>query len=129
MSPETQTSAVAIVQSLDRELRGGLAIVQPAKTTNTAPASGSSDNVGIEVRSGTGTPAPNQAAPGSASAGSTDNSQPVAGTPATPAPAGANELQTSADSQNANQQPANQDQKDSSSKKKQKKGLRKLVPF
>jgi outer membrane protein assembly factor BamD len=129
MSPETQTSAVAIVQSLDRELRGGLAIVQPAKTTNTAPASGSSDNVGIEVRSGTGTPAPNQAAPGSASAGSTDNSQPVAGTPATPAAAGSNELQTSADSQNANQQPANQDQKDSSSKKKQKKGLRKLVPF
>jgi outer membrane protein assembly factor BamD len=130
MAPEAQISAVAIVQSLDRELKGEAAIVQPAKSTNAAPAAGSDDKVGIEIRSGVGTPGPNQAAPGSASAGATDNSQPVTGAPATPAPAGANELQTSSDPQNGNQPAANQpDQKDSSSKKKQKKGLRKLVPF
>jgi len=129
MAPETQTSAVAIVQSLDRELRGATAVVQPAAaTTNAAPATGG-DKVGIEIRGGTGTPGSNQPAPGSASAGSTDNSQPATGAPATPAPAGNNELQSS-DSQNGDTQAATQtDQKDSSSKKKQKKGLRKLVPF
>jgi outer membrane protein assembly factor BamD len=115
MQDETVTSAAAIVSDLKNQMNGA----QPGQ------------NIGVQaVSSGTGTPGENEKAPTSQSASpSTD------GTAPTPAPAQVNEIQKSdtaaapatTDGQAATA-PADPKQ-ESSSKKKNKKGLRKLIPF
>ena len=115
MQDETVTSAAAIVSDLKSQMNGA----QPGQ------------NIGVQaVSSGTGTPGENEKAPTSQSA-----SPATDGTAATPAPAQVNEIQKSdtaaapatTDSQAATA-PADPKQ-ESSSKKKNKKGLRKLIPF
>lgn len=114
MAEEEVTSAAAMVQDLNSRLLG------------ITPVAQSSQKIGIDaVSGGTGVPPANQPAPGSSSA---EAAPPAA------APAQVNELQKPADSnapaaaQNG-QQNQTDDKQDSSSKKKGKKGLRKLIPF
>lgn len=101
-----------------------------------------SQNIGVQaVGTGTGTPAENEKAPGSAG---TESS--AEGSAPTPAPAQVNEIQKSSgtqasttqtpetqastdNSQTANSQNQADPKQESTSKKKGKKGLRKLIPF
>jgi outer membrane protein assembly factor BamD len=115
MQDETVTSAAAIVSDLKSQMNGA----QPGQ------------NIGVQaVSSGAGTPGENEKAPTSQSA-----SPATDGTAPTPAPAQVNEIQKSdtaaapatTDGQAATA-PADPKQ-ESSSKKKNKKGLRKLIPF
>jgi outer membrane protein assembly factor BamD len=115
LQDETVTSAAAIVNDLKSQMNGA----QPGQ------------NIGVEaISGGTGTPGENEKAPTSQSVSpSTDGAAP------TPAPAQVNEIQKSdtaaapatTDGQAATT-PADPKQ-ESSSKKKNKKGLRKLIPF
>lgn len=114
MQDETVTSAAAIVSDLKSQMNGA----QPGQ------------NIGVQaVSSGTGTPGENEKAPTSQSA-----SPATDGTAATPAPAQVNEIQKSdtaaapATTDGQATPPADPKQ-ESSSKKKNKKGLRKLIPF
>jgi outer membrane protein assembly factor BamD len=113
LQEETVTNAAAIVNDLTKQLNGA----QP------------SQNIGMKaVGTGTGTPAANEAAPGTSS-GSTS----AEGTAPKPAPAQVNEIQksdtgTQAAATDSQAKPADPKQ-ESSSKKKEKKGLRKLIPF
>lgn len=115
MQDETVTSAAAIVNDLKSQMNGA----QPGQ------------NIGVQaVSSGTGTPGENEKAPTSQSATpSTD------GTAPTPAPAQVNEIQksdTAAAPATTNGQAATapaDPKQESSSKKKNKKGLHKLIPF
>jgi outer membrane protein assembly factor BamD len=114
MAEEEVTSAAAMVQDLNSRLLG------------ITPVAQSSQKIGIDaVSGGTGVPPANQPAPGSSSA---------EGAPPAAAPAQVNELQKPADAnapaaaQNGKQNQTD-DKQDSSSKKKGKKGLRKLIPF
>src|SRR4029077_4471256 len=114
LSEETVMSAPAMVNELTNQING----VQP------------SQSVGVQaIGTGAGKPGGNEAAPTSqqqASASSTDGQAP------TPAPAQVNETQKpSTGTQVASaDQPAPVDPKqESSSKKKGKNGLRKLIPF
>jgi outer membrane protein assembly factor BamD len=114
MAEEEVTSAAAMVQDLNSRLLG------------ITPVAQSSQKIGIDaVSGGTGLPPANQPAPGSSSA---------EGAPPAAAPAQVNELQKPADpnapaaAQNGKQNQTD-DKQDSSSKKKGKKGLRKLIPF
>jgi outer membrane protein assembly factor BamD len=116
MNPPTDVSAVAIMKELENRLKG------PAPS-----------DVSVEpVKGGSGTPpGPNQPPPNS-----TNNAQPATGNGPTPAPQRTNDIQnSSSDAPNSAQpvsaQPGtdNAQGKDSTSQKKKKKGLRKLVPF
>ena len=113
LQEETVTNAAAIVNDLTNQLNGA----QP------------SQNIGIKaVAAGTGTPAANEAAPGTPSGGTSGE-----GTAPKPAPAQVNEIQksdTGTQAAGADSKAAPVDRKqESSSKKKEKKGLRKLIPF
>lgn len=112
MQEETVTSAPALINDLTRQING-------------APPS---QNIGVQaVGTGTGTPGANEKPPG------TQDSTPAEGTAPKPAPAQVNEIQkadpatqtATADSQTTPADP----KQESSSKKKGKKGLRKLIPF
>ena len=112
LQEETVTNAAAIVNDLTNQLNG----MQP------------SQNIGIKaVGTGTGTPAANEAAPGTQAGTSTEGTAPK------PAPAQVNEIQksdtgTQAAGTDLQAKPVDRKQ-ESSSKKKEKKGLRKLIPF
>ncbi len=126
LQEEKVASAPALVHELQAEMIGA--------TATPAPASGQSqENVGIAaVSAGTGTPAPNQAPPGSSAQSNT-------ATPPAAAPPQVNEIQNSSPSvqpENATTSADKTDSKpkadakqESTSKKKKKKGLRKLIPF
>ncbi len=112
LQEESVTSAPALVNDLTRQLNG----VQP------------SQNIGVQaVGTGTGTPDANEKPPG------TQDTTPTEGEAPKPAPAQVNEIQK----QDPATQVATADNKaapvdskqESSSKKKGKKGLRKLIPF
>jgi len=124
LQEETVTSAPALVNDLKTQMTG------------VAP----SNNIGVQaVGTGTGTPDANEKAPG------TTDTTPTEGTAPKPAPPQVNEIQkqdsatqpasqtatttdgqaNSADSKTASTDP----KQESSSKKKGKKGLRKLIPF
>ncbi len=113
LQEETVTNAAAIVNDLTNQINGMQA----------------SQNIGIKaVGSGTGTPAANEAAPGTPSGGTS-----AEGTAAKQAPAQVNEIQksdtgTQAAGTDSKAAPVDRKQ-ESSSKKKEKKGLRKLIPF
>jgi len=113
LQEETVANAAAIVNDLTNQINGMQA----------------SQNIGMKaVAAGTGTPAANEAAPGTPSEGQT-----AEGTAAKPAPAQVNEIQksdtgTQAAGTDSKAAPADPKQ-ESSSKKKEKKGLRKLIPF
>jgi outer membrane protein assembly factor BamD len=119
LQDEKVESAPEMVKSLTNQLNG-------------MPAAG--QNIGMQaVGTGTGTPGANEKAPSSQSA-----QQPAAeGTAPTPAPAQINELQkTGTDTTQATTAATTDGQavpvdpkQESSSKKKGKKGLRKLIPF
>jgi outer membrane protein assembly factor BamD len=112
LEQETITSAPALVNDLTNQLNG-------------APPS---QNIGVQaVGTGTGTPGANEKPPG------TQDSTPTEGEAPKPAPAQVNEIQkqdpaTQAATTNSQTAPADPKQ-ESSSKKKGKKGLRKLIPF
>ncbi|HXA85803.1 MAG TPA: outer membrane protein assembly factor BamD [Candidatus Dormibacteraeota bacterium] len=112
LEQETVTSAPALVNDLTNQLNG-------------APPS---QNIGVQaVGTGTGTPGANEKPPG------TQDSTPAEGEAPKPAPAQVNEIQkqdpaTQAATTNSQTAPADPKQ-ESSSKKKGKKGLRKLIPF
>jgi outer membrane protein assembly factor BamD len=116
LSDETVKSAPAMVNDLTNQING----VQP------------SQNIGVQaVGTGTGTPGANEAAPGSQKAAPATE-----GTAPAPAPAQVNEIQKSdtgtqaATAGKTTDKAAPADPKqESSSKKKGKKGLRKLIPF
>lgn len=126
LQEEKVASAPALVHELQAEMIGAAA--------TPAPASGQSqENVGIAaVSAGTGTPAPNQAPPGSSAQSNT-------AAPPAAAPPQVNEIQNSSSSvqpENATTSADKTDSKpkadakqESTSKKKKKKGLRKLIPF
>jgi outer membrane protein assembly factor BamD len=112
LEQETITSAPALVNDLTNQLNG-------------APPS---QNIGVQaVGTGTGTPGANEKPPG------TQDSTPTEGDAPKPAPAQVNEIQKQDPATQAattNSQTATTDPKqESSSKKKGKKGLRKLIPF
>jgi outer membrane protein assembly factor BamD len=112
LQEETIPSAPALVKSLTDQING----VQP------------SQNIGVQaIGTGTGTPGANEKAPGSKSAEpATDGTAPA------PAPAQVNEIQKTDTGTKASpgDKAAPVDPKqESSSKKKGKKGLRKLIPF
>ena len=112
LEQETITSAPQLVNDLTNQLNG-------------APPS---QNIGVQaVGTGTGTPGANEKPPG------TQDSTPTEGEAPKPAPAQVNEIQkqdpaTQAATTNSQTAPADPKQ-ESSSKKKGKKGLRKLIPF
>ncbi|HZE82421.1 MAG TPA: outer membrane protein assembly factor BamD, partial [Candidatus Polarisedimenticolia bacterium] len=112
LEQETVTSAPALVNDLTNQLNG-------------APPS---QNIGVQaVGTGTGTPGANEKPPG------TQDSTPTEGEAPKPAPAQVNDIQkqdpaTQAATTNSQTAPADPKQ-ESSSKKKGKKGLRKLIPF
>ncbi|HEV7673234.1 MAG TPA: outer membrane protein assembly factor BamD [Candidatus Angelobacter sp.] len=112
LEPETLTSAPALVNDLTNQING-------------TPAS---QNIGVQaVGTGTGTPGANEKPPG------TQDSTPTEGEAPKPAPAQVNEIQkqgpvTQAATTDSQAVPADPKQ-ESSSKKKGKKGLRKLIPF
>jgi hypothetical protein len=114
LQEETIASAPAMVNDLNKQLSG----VQP------------SQDIGVQaVGTGTGVPAANEKAPGSQNSGTaTDGVAPA------PAPPQVNEVQKPTGT--GTQQAAPEDKaaptdpkQESSSKKKGKKGLRKLIPF
>jgi outer membrane protein assembly factor BamD len=112
LQEETITSAPALVNDLTRQLNG----VQP------------SQNIGVQaVGTGTGTPDANEKPPG------TQDTTPTEGEAPKPAPAQVNEIQkpdpaTQVATTDSKAAPVDSKQ-ESSSKKKGKKGLRKLIPF
>ena len=112
LQEETVTNAAAIISDLTNQLNGA----QP------------SQNIGVQaVGTGTGTPGANEKAPGSQGSGAATE-----GTAPAPAPTQVNEIQKSDTGTQAasgdKAAPADPKQ-ESSSKKKGKKGLRKLIPF
>jgi outer membrane protein assembly factor BamD len=117
LQEETVTNAAAIVNDLTNQLTNMQA----------------SQAIGMKaVATGTGTPAANEAAPGTQAGASKDNTS-TEGTAPKPAPAQVNEIQksdtgTQAAGTDSKATPADPKQ-ESSSKKKEKKGLRKLIPF
>jgi outer membrane protein assembly factor BamD len=112
LEQETVTSAPALVNDLTNQINGA------------SP----SQNIGVQaVGTGTGTPGANEKPPG------TQDSTPTEGEAPKPAPAQVNEIQkqdpaTQAAPTDSQAAPADSKQ-ESSSKKKGKKGLRKLIPF
>jgi outer membrane protein assembly factor BamD len=103
---EEVASAPAMVKALNDQITGATQATQ---------------QVGIDkVSGGTGLPGASEAAPTSATTPKTE------GAPPSPAPAQVNEV---AGGQAATPTPTPDDKQDSSSKKKGKKGLRKLIPF
>lgn len=111
MTDPVQTSAPAVLRQI-------------ADRVNevTTGGSGSSGAVSVETVKPGEVP-PNEAAPRSEAPSSPPQAETAA--PATPPPAQVNEVTE----QVSGQQPAPDPKKESSSKKKQKKGLRKLIPF
>jgi outer membrane protein assembly factor BamD len=117
LQEETVENAAAIVNDLTNQLNSMQA----------------SQVIGMKaVATGKGTPGANEAAPGSQPATSTDGTS-TEGTAPKPAPAQVNEIQksgTGTQAAEAGSQATPVDTKqESSSKKKEKKGLRKLIPF
>ena len=112
LNEETVKSAPAMVNDLTNQING----VQP------------SQSIGVQaVGTGTGTPGANEAAPGSKS-----SAPPTEGPAPAPAPAQVNEIQksdTGTQAASAGQAAPVDPKQESSSKKKGKKGLRKLIPF
>ncbi|HJX83924.1 MAG TPA: outer membrane protein assembly factor BamD [Candidatus Angelobacter sp.] len=122
LEPPKEASAPAIVHQLQADIAGAqLAGASPAGTGTNANAGSSngSDSVNLTVTKGTGTPGQSQATPG------TINRD---GTAPPPAPTRVNEIDPSAAPPPTDQATADK-QKDSTSQKKKKKGLRKLIPF
>ncbi len=129
LTEEAIVNPAAMVQDLTKQVAGATAT--------------STQKISLEtVGGGSGTPAPNDPAPGTANpqpASSNSASPSTDGAPPTPAPAQVNEIQkdsgTSTQGQSAaqgtqNGQSSSTDpQQDSTSKKKGKKGIRKLIPF
>jgi outer membrane protein assembly factor BamD len=117
LQEETVTNAAAIVNDLTNQINA----MQPGQV------------IGMKaVATGTGTPAANEAAPGSQAGTSTDGTS-TEGTVPKPAPAQVNEIQksgtgTQAAGTDSKAAPVDPKQ-ESSSKKKGKKGLRKIIPF
>ena len=117
LQEETVENAAAIVNDL----------------TNQLNAAEPSQIIGMKaVAAGKGTPTANEAAPGSQPGTSTDGAS-TEGTAPKPAPAQVNEIQksgtgTQAAEAGSQATPVDKSQ-ESSSKKKEKKGLRKLIPF
>lgn len=117
LQEETVTNAAAIVNDLTNQLNSMQA----------------SQVIGMKaVATGKGTPAANEAAPGS-QAGTAAEGTSTEGTAPKPAPAQVNEIQksdtgTQATGTESQAKPVDKSQ-ESSSKKKEKKGLRKLIPF
>jgi outer membrane protein assembly factor BamD len=112
LQEETVTSAPALVNDLTKQING-------------APPS---QNIGVQaVGTGTGVPDANEKPPGTQDSSSTDGTAPK------PAPAQVNDIQkpdpgTQAATTGSQAAPADP-KEESSSKKKGKKGLRKLIPF
>ncbi len=129
LTEETIVNAASLVQDLSKSV--------------SAPAATSTQKISLEaVGGGSGSPGPNDPAPGSAPpaqpASGNSATPPADGAPPTPAPAQINEIQkdsgTNAQGQSAaqgtqNVQASSDAQQDSTSKKKGKKGIRKLIPF
>ena len=127
LQEEKVVSAPALIHEIQAEMVGAPA--SPAK-----PAGQSEEKVGLEaVAAGTGTPAANQAPP--SSSGQSDTPAPPAA-----APPQVNQIQnsssTAAQPENTSASAEKKDSKqkvdatkESTSKKKHKKGLRKLIPF
>jgi hypothetical protein len=92
-----------------------------------------SQSVGVQaIGTGTGKPGANEAAPTSQQASTSTNGQATDGQAPTPAPAQVNEIQkpgTGTQVASADQPAPVDPKQESSSKKKGKKGLRKLIPF
>jgi outer membrane protein assembly factor BamD len=116
LQDETVTNAAEIVNDLTRQLNG-------------APPS---TNIGVQaVGTGTGTPGANEKPPGTQDPTTTDGEAPK------PAPAQVNEIQkqdppaatTEGQAAGTSGQATADPKQESSSKKKSKKGLRKLIPF
>ncbi|HLJ87569.1 MAG TPA: outer membrane protein assembly factor BamD [Candidatus Angelobacter sp.] len=131
-------SAPAIIKHLDETLRGVPVVAKTdAANTKSAPATGGADTekVGGEVVGAGSGPAPTSNAPipgTQTNAANPQSANPQAANPQAP-PAQVNDVQdpSPSDTQNAaagNGQSTNNPQ-DSTSKKKTKKGLRKLIPF
>src|SRR5262249_27871361 len=120
MNPEEVASAAEMLKEL---------------TAQMAPQPQATQKLGLEaVGGGSGpAPGPNAPAPGSANtpaAGSGDGGASSGeGVPPTPAPPQVNEVQKPADGAQSAQASSTDPKGDSSSKKKGKKGLRKLIPF
>jgi outer membrane protein assembly factor BamD len=119
-------SAVALVQQLQREVAGVPPSDPNARTpANTGGSGTGSATVSLDsARTGTGTPPASQATPGSNNVVQPGDAPPTA-------PVRTNELDTSTAQTPANQTAAQSatDKKDSTSEKKKKKGLRKIIPF
>jgi outer membrane protein assembly factor BamD len=117
LNEETVKSAPAMVNELTNQING----VQP------------SQSVGVQaIGTGTGKPGANEAAPTSQQASTSTNGQATDGQAPTPAPAQVNEIQkpgTGTQVASADQPAPVDPKQESSSKKKGKKGLRKLIPF
>jgi len=115
MEEEEQVSAAAAIQQLDRELKSAVA---------------ASLGLNPEIKAGDGQPGANQPPPGQAPPTTqTPPTQPGDSTSAPKPPGQVNDVQnTQAADPGAAAAPAD-DKQDSSSKKKGKKGLRKLIPF
>ena len=111
LQEETVTNAAAIINDLTNQLNGMQA----------------SQNIGVQaVGTGTGTPGANEKAPGSQDSGATEGTAPA------PAPTQVNEIQksdTGTQAASADKAAPADPKQESSSKKKGKKGLRKLIPF
>ncbi len=120
MEPEELTSAAEMVKDLSARMSG----TKPVTELTTEAVSG-----GMGTPPGANAPAPGAA--GKSAVGSTS----ADGTPPTPAPTQVNEVQKSATETQDSAQSADSTtnsgdgKQDSSSKKKGKKGLRKLIPF
>ncbi len=124
LSEETVPSAPAMVQDLTNQINGMQA----------------SQNIGVQaIGTGTGTPGANEAPPGTQPTDPKSTDPTSEGTAPKVAPAQVNEVQKTNNGVDVTQEPATEQQKaadakvdpkqESSSKKKGKKGLRKLIPF
>ncbi|HYL91770.1 MAG TPA: outer membrane protein assembly factor BamD [Alphaproteobacteria bacterium] len=126
LQEETQASAPAIIRDLQTEMNTVAAAQAPAPAPARAPASTSLSMEPVSAGKGTA-PGANEATPGRENAPTGGE-----GAAAAPAPRQINEIQPpSGDAAKAGQDTptSGSDKQDSSSKKKGKKGLRKLIPF
>ncbi len=119
MEQEEVRNAAEMVKDLSAQMSGAAPVAQLSTEA---------------VSSGTGTPGANAPAPGTSSTAAAGSTSAADGSPPTPAPTQVNEVQKSTATQDSAQSAdstANSadGKQDSSSKKKGKKGLRKLIPF
>lgn len=122
LNEEAQTNPAQLVQDLNNTLTQGLAAAQNQKLTMETVGTGGT------------APGPNQPPPSSTGSGQQPNGNNATpstdGAPPSPAPPQINEVKdSSAQGTQSGQASSNGGQQDSTSKKKGKKGLRKLIPF